>query len=259
MTMSDLIQVDIITIARNSADCIVKTLDSVSEQTYPHIHHIIIDGNSEDNTVSTINCYKHQKANSVFCQDGIGIANAFNEGIERSSGNLVIFLNSGDTLFDHRVITKIVDSYTKMKWDWAFGETLAVSKKGALTRYVKQHKEWKQELFFYGNPVCHQSTIFTQRLLKNVGFYDENLSLEMDFDYNIRSSLFAHPQLLYFPISCYDVSGISSVKVFKANDAHRRIRRKYFELSIVSDFLVEGICLSKAFKRFLLIPLKTLV
>lgn len=257
--MNNLIQVDVITIVRNSSDSILKTLDSISDQSYPHIHHIIIDGNSEDNTVSIINQYEHRKKNSIFPQNGIGIANAFNEGLMKSSGDLVIFLNSGDTFFDDLVIAKIVDSYVEMKWDWAFGETISISRKGHLKRHVKQHSYWKQELFFYANPMCHQSSIFSKNLINSVGLYDENLTLEMDFDYNIRSSLISSPHLLYFPISCYDVSGISSIKVFRANDMHRRVRRKYFELDTLADFLVESICWLHTFKRFLMIPLKTLL
>jgi glycosyltransferase involved in cell wall biosynthesis len=257
--MNNLIQVDVITIARNSADCIVKTLDSVSRQSYPNIHHIIIDGNSGDNTVSIVNQYEHRKKNSVFHQNGVGIANAFNEGLMKSSGDLVIFLNSEDRFFDDSVIAKVIDSYIETKWEWAFGETISVSHKGCFKRHVKQYINWRQELFLYGNPICHQSTIFAKKFLNKVGFYDENLTLAMDFDYNIRSSFIAVPYLLRFPISYYDVSGISSVKVFRANNMHREVRRKYFKLDILVDFLVEIICLLNTFKRFLMIPMKTLL
>jgi glycosyltransferase involved in cell wall biosynthesis len=259
MTLNDLIQVDIVTIVRNAADTILKTLDSISNQSYPHIHHIIIDGNSKDDTISIIEHYNHSKKKTISHQNGRGIANAFNEGIRKTSGNLVIFLNSGDTLFDNSIISKIVESYNKVQWEWACGETISVSRRGHLKRHVKQHSSWKHELFFYGNPVCHQSAIFSKKHLNAVGFYDENLALEMDFDYNIRSALIADPHLLYFPISCYDISGVSSLEVFKVNTMHREVRRKYFELDMFSDFLVESKCLLIAFKRFLMIPLKILL
>jgi glycosyltransferase involved in cell wall biosynthesis len=257
--MNDLIQVDIITIVRNAADTILKTLDSISDQSYPHIHHIIIDGNSQDNTIAIIDCYQHNKQKTIFNQNGKGIANAFNEGIRRSSGNLIIFLNSGDTLVDSSIIAQIVDSYRESRWQWACGETISVSRKGHLKRHVKQHNSWKKELFFYGNPLCHQSTVFSSKHLNSVGFYDEDLALEMDFDYNIRSASIADPHLLYFPISCYDISGVSSLKVFKVNSKHREVRRKYFKLDACSDLWVESKCFLIAFKRFLMIPFKTLL
>jgi glycosyltransferase involved in cell wall biosynthesis len=257
--MNDLIQVDIVTIVRNAAETILDTLNSISNQSYPHIHHIIVDGNSQDDTISILEHYKHSKKNTVFHQQGKGIANAFNEGIKKSSGDLVIFLNSGDTLVDDSIITKIVKSYTSLHWKWACGETISVSRKGYLKRHVKQHSSWKKELFFYGNPLCHQSTIFSKDHLNAVGFYNENLALEMDFDYNIRSALIAEPYLLYFPISHYDISGVSSLEVFKVNATHREVRRKYFKLDTVSDLIVESKCYFIALKRFLMIPLKTLL
>jgi glycosyltransferase involved in cell wall biosynthesis len=257
--MNNLIQVDVITIVRNSADSIFKTLESINYQSYSHIHHIIIDGNSEDNTASIINQYASRKKSSVFHQNGMGIANAFNEGLTKSSGELVIFLNSGDLFFDDSVVAKIVNSYVETKWKWAFGETISVSRKGYLKRYVKQYSSWKQELFFHGTPMCHQSTIFSKNFINDVGFYDESLTLEMDFDYSVRCSFISPPHLLYFPISCYDISGISSIKVFKANDMHRRVRRKYFKLDRVADLLVESTCLLNTLKRFLMIPFKNLL
>src|SRR4051812_2923108 len=96
--MHNLIQVDVITLTKNSSNCILKTLDSVSMQDYKYINHIIIDGNSADETVDIVNQYNHEKQVTIFQQNGVGIANAFNIGLMKSSGNLVIFLNSGDTL-----------------------------------------------------------------------------------------------------------------------------------------------------------------
>jgi glycosyltransferase involved in cell wall biosynthesis len=254
--MSDSIRVDIITIVRNADRTIVKTLESISNQDYEQIDHIIIDGNSTDNTVSTVDNYHHTKNKVIVSQNGKGIANAFNEGIISSSGDLVLFINAGDTLYERSSLTKIVDSYTQLRWKWACGETIALSKKGYLKRHVRQHTAWRKELFYYGNPLCHQSTIFTREHLQNIGFYNEDLLLEMDFEYNIRAALIADPHLLYFPISYYDISGVSSLRVFDVNSKHREIRRKYFPLDPHSDLLVESQCVAIAFKRLMMIPLK---
>jgi glycosyltransferase involved in cell wall biosynthesis len=253
------IQVDIITIAKNSADYIENTLFSVSIQNYKYINHIIIDGNSTDQTIPLINQYNHEKKVTIFQQNGIGIANAFNVGLIKSSGNLVIFLNSGDTLVNEAVITKIVDSYIKHKWLWAFGETISISRKQYLKRHIKQYSHWNQNLFLSRNPICHQSTIFSQELIQKVGLYDERLTLEMDYDFNIRASLIAPPHLLYFPISYYDTTGVSSIKVFKHYKMHRELRKKYFPLSLINSFKTDMFCFLKACMRFMMIPLKILL
>ncbi len=254
--MNNLIQVDVITLTKNSSNCILKTLDSVSIQDYKYINHIIIDGHSTDETVFLINQYNHQKEVTIFQQTGVGISNAFNAGLIKSSGNLVIFLNSGDTLVNEVVITKIVDSYMKEKWLWAFGETISRSRKKYLKRHRKQYSHWEQNLFLYSNPICHQSTILSQELLQQVGLYDEQLTLEMDYDFNIRASLIAQPHLLYFAISYYDTTGISSIKVFKHYRMHKTVRNKYFTLSPINNLIIDSSYFLKACMRFMMIPIK---
>ncbi|MGD1874121.1 MAG: glycosyltransferase [Mastigocoleus sp.] len=247
---------DIVTITKNSQNVVKKTLDSVSNQTYQYINHIIIDGNSTDDTINTIQNFHHQKNLILYKEVPKGISHAFNTGLNKHFGTLVIFLNSGDVLIGENVVEKIVESYLKNEWFWAFGETISVSRKGYLKRYIKQYPQWQQELFFYGNPICHQSTIFSKNILNQVGFYNESLSLGMDYDYNIRASLISEPYLLRFPISYYDTTGVSSRKVFKSFQIQSKLRKKYFSMTKFHNFIIDNICFYKALKRFFMLPIK---
>ena len=55
-------KLSIITINYNDAKGLKKTLDSVAEQTYPNIEHIIVDGNSTDGSVDVIREYADEQA-----------------------------------------------------------------------------------------------------------------------------------------------------------------------------------------------------
>lgn len=247
---------DVITIVRNGQNSILKTLESVSNQTYEYINHIIVDGNSSDSTIDIIKSFNHSKKNSLYNQKGTGIAGAFNEGIINSSGNLVLFLNAGDTLVDNHAIAKIVDSYNIHHWQWAFGETISVSRRRVIKRHVKQYTEWSNSLLLYSNPICHQSTAFARSLLEQVGFYNEELDLEMDYDFNIRCALVVPPFLLDFIVSYYDTTGVSSIKVFYYCKMYRYVRNLYFPLSIRDRILINTSCYAKAIIRMLMIPVK---
>lgn len=247
---------DIVTISKNSESAIKKTLDSVSHQTYSYINHIIVDGNSTDDTIKIIQDFHHQKNIVIYQEPPKGISNAFNTGLNQHSGELVLFLNSGDAFVDENVIEKIVESYFNKKWLWAFGETISVSRKGYLKRYIKQYNQWQKELFLYGNPICHQSTVYSQKLIKQVGLYKEQLDLGMDYDFNIRASFVEKPYLLRFPISYYDTTGVSSIKVFKSYTILRKLRKKYFPLSNFQNIVIDTKCFFKAIKRFMMLPLK---
>ena len=99
-----LIYFDIITTTKNSDDVIKKTLYSVSNQTYSNINHIIVDGNSTDKTIKIIQEFHHQKNIVIYQEPPKGISNAFNNGLNKQSGELVLFLNSGDAFVDENVI-----------------------------------------------------------------------------------------------------------------------------------------------------------
>ena len=250
------IQVDIITVVKNSAALIKQTLSSVTSQIYQDINHIIIDGNSNDNTIQIINDFNHNKNVIKYYQSATGIANAFNDGLSKSQGDLVIFLNSGDTFVDQNVVAKVVESFIQSNWLWGFGETISVSKNRFFKRHINQYDSWKNELFFHGNPICHQSTVYSRKLLNNVGLYDEKLRLGMDYDFNIRCSLIHNPFLMYFPISYYDTSGVSSRRVFRSYQIEANIRKKYFPLTITRNLIIDTVGFFKAVQRFLMIPVK---
>lgn len=47
-------KISIITATYNSAEHVANCIESVNNQTYPNIEHIIVDGASKDNTVEII-------------------------------------------------------------------------------------------------------------------------------------------------------------------------------------------------------------
>ena len=115
-------KLSIITINYNDAEGLRKTLASVAAQTYPNIEHIIVDGNSTDNSVDVIREYASTLTSRLsplasrlkwLSEKDKGIYNAMNKGLEIALGKRVVnddhtssplasdyiqILNSGDIL-----------------------------------------------------------------------------------------------------------------------------------------------------------------
>jgi len=248
--------ITIITSTKNAKPDVERTLASVSEQDCTQMAHLIVDGNSQDGTLELVKDYPHCKPLHVTQQTGMGIANAFNTGLEQSSSKLVLFLNAGDTFVSHRAVSQIVASYCQHRWWWASGETIALSRRGWLRRHVRHRREWNRSRFLLGNPLCHQSTVYTADLIAQVGPYDEELFLGMDYEYNIRCSFIAPPHLLNFPIAYYDTTGVSSVRVLRSFAINRRIRNRFFSLSRAQRLGLDTRMLLKSVYRLGLVPLK---
>ena len=98
-----MIKFSIITCTYNAESVLQRTLDSVMKQTCCNVEHLIIDGKSKDKTLAMVKAYKHkndvgESAHEirVFSEPDKGLYDAMNKGIDRATGDYLVFLNAGD-------------------------------------------------------------------------------------------------------------------------------------------------------------------
>lgn len=91
--MPDATGVSVILIVRNGERFIAEALESIQAQTLPPAEILVIDGHSTDGTVAVA---KRYQGVTVIPQSGEGIANAYNEGIQRSRCDVVAFVSHDD-------------------------------------------------------------------------------------------------------------------------------------------------------------------
>ena len=117
-------KLSIITINYNNSIGLRKTIESVVSQTDNTFEYIIVDGGSSDGSVDIIKQYADKISQWVSERDG-GIYNAMNKGVRMAHGEYIMFLNSGDILYDNNVIGHVLP---KLKADICVGNL--VSDKG---------------------------------------------------------------------------------------------------------------------------------
>ena len=103
------IKISIITVVYNGKDTLAQTIESVISQDYANIEYIIIDGNSTDGTQGIIKEYGH-RISYWMSEPDRGIYDAMNKGIEYASGDVIAFINSGDT-YEDNILSEVVKDF----------------------------------------------------------------------------------------------------------------------------------------------------
>ncbi len=106
-------KISVITVVYNSAHTIADALNSVAQQTYSDIEHIVIDGGSSDGTVSVIESHRDALAHFVSEPDN-GIYDAMNKGLRLASGDVIGFLNADDVYAHNEVLSRMYGDLAKL-------------------------------------------------------------------------------------------------------------------------------------------------
>lgn len=176
-------KVSVITVCKNSESTIEKAANSLISQTYENREYIVIDGGSTDGTLEIIR--KHEdKVDVLVSEPDSGIYNAMNKGIERSSGDVLFFLNSDDYFHDDQVLSDIIDEFRKdSKIKVVYGN--AVMFDGGSEKLMRHDNVTKK--YFYKNTICHQAVFARKEVYETVGNFSEKYKIHADTDWLMRA------------------------------------------------------------------------
>jgi len=102
-TPSALPKITIVTPSYNCAEYIEETLQSVLNQSYPHLEYIVIDGGSTDGTREIIERYAgredlEQQISYFISEPDDGMYHAIAKGFAKATGEILCYLNADDLL-----------------------------------------------------------------------------------------------------------------------------------------------------------------
>jgi glycosyltransferase involved in cell wall biosynthesis len=179
-------KISIITPTYNSSKTISDTLNSINGQTYNNIEHIIIDGNSTDNTLEI--CREISPNSIIFSETDLGIYDAMNKGIKMATGDVIAILNSDDFYFDNNVLENIYNVFSlNNSIDIIYGNLLYISQQNK----EKIIRDWISEPYYYNffedSKVPPHPTLFIKKYIyTNVGLFNLDFHLAADYDFMFR-------------------------------------------------------------------------
>ncbi len=181
-------KISIITPSFNQADFIEKTVQSVLCQNYPNLEYIVIDGGSTDGTIEILKRYR-DKLTFISEKDN-GQTHAINKGLKLATGEVVAYLNSDDYLENDSLI-EVGEYFMRNKKSlWCVGKGRTVDENGreverAVTKYKSFFLEYLRniDVLLIVQFICQPATFWKKSVIKDVGYFDESLHYNMDYDY----------------------------------------------------------------------------
>ena len=189
-----MIRITYVTITYNAAKVLQRTLDSVLQQDYPEIVHLIIDGASTDGTLKLVDDYiarsnaaENGHRIQVTSEPDKGIYDAMNKGLRSLDGDYVCFLNAGDFLPSSDTVSRIAEAVNVQYPAVLYGDTDIVDDEGRFLHHRRlappEHLSWKS--FKQGMLVCHQA-FYARTDFAIATPYDMQYRYSADLDWCIR-------------------------------------------------------------------------
>lgn len=245
------IKFSVITIVYNDYKNIEKTILSVINQTYKNIEYIIIDGASTDGSIDVINKYQ-DKISKIISEPDSGIYNAMNKGIYNSSGDYIIFMNSGDKFSADNIIESIVNNINCSMLPNIIYGNYRESNNGICSNVIPA---WNYKRIWYGVYACHQSMFYNLKLIKdNKLQFDESYKIAADYKFDLEITILAKENILKLDlcISDFDISGISNTNQNKCLRETNKARREVLKMNYIKIYAISAIqILARCTKKYL--------
>ena len=240
-------KISIVTINFNNFEGLKRTLDSVAEQSYRDIEHIIIDGCSTDGSVDAIKEYVSANPNKdPFFKHTIkwvsekdnGIYNAMNKGLKKANGAYVQILNSGDVFAAPDVVERMIAEIEKAEYpELLYGNM--IKKDYATGKIVGKSREVEYSLRqYFVSTMNHDCCYIRRDVYEKYGLYDENLKIVSDWKWFLQAIGLGNVRPVYIDIdvTIFDCSGISETNLELRNKERRQVLEEVLPPAILADY-----------------------
>lgn len=234
-------KLSIITINRNNAAGLEKTMQSVASQTCKEFEYIVVDGASTDDSVEVIKRLAPQFGERLkwISEPDKGIYNAMNKGMRMATGEYFQILNSADCLASDNVTERMLAELEKQ------GNPLMLY--GNMIKCFSNGKKILDKSFagrpitmigMYTGTLNHNPTYIHSSLFDKYGYYDETLKIVSDWKWFLQSIILYGEKPVYADINVtlFDMNGVSETNKDLNKAERKTVLEQLFPATILTDY-----------------------
>lgn len=236
----------IITVCYNAESGIEKTITSILKQNNNNYEYLVIDGNSEDQTVAIIKKYyeKFQGRMKVVSEADNGLYDAMNKAVQMSRGRYLAFINADDELCEG-ILNRIQEKISNGNDGWPgiiYGDCLVIYKYDNKSIEKRRHAVYpiNKKTLMKGMGVVHQSMFTSKRVFDCIGVFRIEYTIGADWDFLIRAVKNKISMCyMQIPFSKFTTDGVSSkVHNLQRHEIRKRNKLyKYIDTGFITDLL----------------------
>lgn len=200
-------KITVVTPSYNQGTYLEATIVSVLEQNYPNLEYLIIDGGSTDKSVDIIRQYSDRI--HFWCSEkDDGQSDALTRGLERSTGDILCWVNSDDTLCKDTLAT-VASTLALDTPGWLVGHSRQINRHGKRGNRIRYARKIDRYTFFqYKYRWFSQPSVFWNRkMMDAAGYPNRQYHYIMDLDLFFRMYCISTPDLVDRILSEYRIHG----------------------------------------------------
>lgn len=180
-------KISVITVCYNSARTLERTLQSVAEQDWSHVEHIVIDGGSSDGSADILATF-HTRLTHVVSEPDHGIYDAMNKGLALADGQIICFLNADDHYASPGVLSLVATKMQAQKLDALMGDVGFFDERSPqhLVRRYRSDR-FTPERLAWGWMPAHPALFLRKKVIQRVGRFRTDYRIAGDFEFIVRA------------------------------------------------------------------------
>ena len=181
----------------NRAALLQETIESVLQQTYPHIEVIVADDGSADDTKTCITNLGDHRVKFLSLEHSGHPGVARNQAVAKSTGDWIAFIDSDDLWATRKLEWQVKRLFEENK-HWSFGGFNEMGKQDPPGSRTVNSNDLVKDILDNKIPVFIGTIMVRRSVFQAVGGFSEetNIAFREDFDLALRLSLHSDPVIL---------------------------------------------------------------